>query len=140
MEGEQGVIASTGGGSAKGAERRERGDASGASAGTGMSGAGSTPNSSASGSESEAGGSTSGEAGGGRGTIGGEQQREGGNLDASERDGQKVVKLPEDIPVDGSGDDIVGRQIREAAVAMEEIDPKAAEALWDEYRKHTGIK
>ena len=54
--------------------------------------------------------------------------------------GQAAVKLPEDIPVDGSGDDVVGRQIREAAIAMQASNPAAAEKLWDEYRRHTGIK
>jgi hypothetical protein len=77
---------------------------------------------------------------GGEGTYGAEDQREGDAGEESERDGQMVENIPDDIPVDGSGDDIVGRQIREAAIAMQEVDPKAAEALWDEYRKHTGIK
>ena len=70
--------------------------------------------------------------------IGGEEQREG-DINKTENDG-RVVELPDDIPVDGSGDDVVGRQIREAAIAMQDIDPKAADALWDEYRKHTGMK
>jgi hypothetical protein len=77
---------------------------------------------------------------GGEGIGGNEETREGGDIDESDRDGAKVVKLPDDIPVDGSGDDVVGRQIREAAIAMQETNPAAAEKLWDEYRKHTGIK
>jgi hypothetical protein len=81
-------------------------------------------------------GSASG--GGGEGAFGGEEQREG-DINETESDG-RVVELPDDIPVDGSGDDVVGRQIREAAIAMQDIDPKAADALWDEYRKHTGMK
>ncbi|MDP6436657.1 MAG: hypothetical protein QF790_04355 [Gammaproteobacteria bacterium] len=140
MKGEQGAIASTGGGSTRGAERRESGDASTSSSGSGTSGAGSIPNIPAADSGSEAGGSTGGEAGGGRGTVGGEEKREGGDFEESGRDGQNVANIPEDIPIDGSGDDLVGRQIREAAIAMEEVDPKAAEALWEEYRKHTGLK
>ena len=43
---------------------------------------------------------------------------------------------PEDIP-SGRDDDVVARQIREAA--MSEPDPELREALWDEYRNYTGI-
>jgi hypothetical protein len=63
---------------------------------------------------------------------------EGGDYDESERDGAMVGDIPEDIPTDGSGDDQVAQQIREAAMA--ETDPDIREALWDEYRRHTGIK
>jgi hypothetical protein len=41
--------------------------------------------------------------------------------------------IPEDIP-DGSDDDVVARQIREAAMA--ETDPELREKLWEEYRKY----
>jgi hypothetical protein len=40
---------------------------------------------------------------------------------------------PEDIP-DGQDDDIVARQIREAA--EQETDPELREKLWEEYRKY----
>jgi len=40
---------------------------------------------------------------------------------------------PADIP-DGNDDDVVARQIREAA--MRETDPELREKLWDEYRKY----
>lgn len=40
---------------------------------------------------------------------------------------------PADIP-DGSDDDVVARQIREAA--MKESDPELREKLWQEYRKY----
>lgn len=43
---------------------------------------------------------------------------------------------PEDIP-SGRDDDIVARQLREAA--MREPDPVLREALWDEYRRYTGL-
>ena len=43
---------------------------------------------------------------------------------------------PEDIP-SGRDDDVVARQIREAA--MTEPDPELREALWEEYRSYTGI-
>ena len=48
------------------------------------------------------------------------------------------ARIPDDIPVDGSTDDQVAEQIREAALAEE--DPLIRDALWEEYRKHTGIK
>jgi len=43
---------------------------------------------------------------------------------------------PEDIP-GGRDDDVVARQLREAATS--EPDPVLREALWDEYRNYTGI-
>ena len=41
--------------------------------------------------------------------------------------------VPSDIP-DGSDDDIVARQLREAAT--KETDPELREKLWEEYRKY----
>lgn len=46
-------------------------------------------------------------------------------------------KPPEDIP-SGDNDDVVARQLREAA--MREPDPAVRKKLWDEYRKYKGIK
>jgi hypothetical protein len=43
---------------------------------------------------------------------------------------------PKDIP-SGNDDDVVARQLREAA--MSEPDPAVREKLWDEYRKYKGI-
>lgn len=43
---------------------------------------------------------------------------------------------PDDIP-SGRDDDVVARQLREAA--MSEPDPELREKLWDEYRRYTGI-
>ncbi|MEH6569772.1 MAG: hypothetical protein V7709_11880 [Halioglobus sp.] len=43
---------------------------------------------------------------------------------------------PTDIP-SGTDDDVVARQLREAA--MREPDPAIREKLWDEYRKYKGI-
>jgi hypothetical protein len=43
--------------------------------------------------------------------------------------------VPDDIP-SGRDDDIVARQLREAAI--QEPDPELREKLWDEYRKYTG--
>ena len=42
------------------------------------------------------------------------------------------IPIPDDIG-DGQGDDIVLRQIRDAA--MKESDPLLREKLWDEYRR-----
>jgi hypothetical protein len=39
---------------------------------------------------------------------------------------------------DGRDDDVVARQIREAA--MKEEDPAIREKLWDEYRRYKGIR
>jgi len=50
--------------------------------------------------------------------------------------GQPAYPVPEDIP-NGSDDDVVARQLREAA--MSEPDPELREKLWDEYRNYTGI-
>lgn len=44
-----------------------------------------------------------------------------------------VAAPPPDIP-SGDDDDVVARQIREAA--MRETDPKLREKLWEEYRKY----
>jgi hypothetical protein len=45
-------------------------------------------------------------------------------------------RVPADIP-DASGDDVVARQLREAAMA--EDDPELREKLWEEYRRYKGI-
>ncbi len=44
--------------------------------------------------------------------------------------------VPDDIP-DAKDDDIIARQLREAA--MQETDPVLKEKLWDEYRRYKGI-
>ncbi|MEY4640933.1 MAG: hypothetical protein RLZZ227_927 [Pseudomonadota bacterium] len=60
---------------------------------------------------------------------------------ASDRQGEfdntnATYPPPEDIP-SGDDDDVVARQLREAA--MREPDPELREKLWDEYRKYTGL-
>ena len=57
----------------------------------------------------------------GSATDGGEQQTD-----------TEIIPIPDDID-DGQGDDIVLRQIRDAA--MKEKDPVLRERLWDEYRR-----
>ena len=59
----------------------------------------------------------------------GQGQTEEGSSGTAAND---VIPIPEDID-DGQGDDIVLRQIRDAA--MKEKDPVLREKLWDEYRR-----
>ena len=66
--------------------------------------------------------------GGGSNTPGG-----GGGYGGGVKGGAGPNTVPSDIP-DGSDDDIVARQLREAA--MKETDPELRERLWDEYRKY----
>ena len=69
------------------------------------------------------------QSGGSGGSMGG---RQGGP--SAEAEG--AYPVPEDIP-GGDNDDVVARQIREAA--MNEPDPELRERLWDEYRRYTGL-
>ena len=55
---------------------------------------------------------------------------------SSARSPEQTFEPPDDIP-SGRDDDVVARQIRE--LAMSEPDPELREAIWDEYRKYTGI-
>ena len=74
------------------------------------------------------------EIGGGRYSVGGGMGGVG-----SGRAAQNTAKYPppSDIP-SGNDDDVVARQLREAA--MREPDPAVREKLWAEYRKYKGIK
>jgi hypothetical protein len=74
-----------------------------------------------SGGTGESAGERSGEQGGGGGVGGGAAGGSGPNT------------VPADIP-DGRDDDIVARQLREAA--MKETDPELRERLWEEYRQY----
>ncbi|GJM13081.1 MAG: hypothetical protein DHS20C12_14840 [Pseudohongiella sp.] len=55
---------------------------------------------------------------------------------ASSQPPPETFPAPEDIP-SGRDDDVVARQLREAA--MSEPDPELREALWQEYRNYTGL-
>ncbi|MFQ5635153.1 MAG: hypothetical protein ACE5G3_07470 [Gammaproteobacteria bacterium] len=140
---ERAGMASTGQGSGGSARQREAGDAKSVSDASGRGGAtggmADIPGR-ADRSDREGGADPSGEsaAGGGEGQADKQGEFEGGDVDESERDGARVAKIPDDIPADGRGDDQVARQIREAAMA--ERDPIIRDALWDEYRKHTGME
>ena len=63
----------------------------------------------------------------------GNANREG---DFSNTSPQETFETPDDIP-SGNDDDVVARQLREAA--MREPDPELRERLWDEYRAYTGL-
>ena len=70
----------------------------------------------------------------GGGSVGGGIGGSRGN--APPTDGAKYPP-PGDIPA-GNDDDVVARQLREAA--MREADPEVREKLWNEYRKYKGIE
>ncbi len=71
--------------------------------------------------------------GGGDGTAGETASSRTGSRSGGINTNMPGGPVPSDIP-DGSDDDIVARQIREAA--MKEQDPVLREKLWDEYRKY----
>ena len=73
-------------------------------------------------------GGQGGDVAAGSGTQGG-----GGGVGGGTKGGSGPRDVPADIP-DGRDDDIVARQLREAA--MKETDPELRERLWEEYRKY----
>jgi len=81
-------------------------------------------------------GTGAGDAAGGSGAGAG--PKSGTEIDAGvgqggEQQGESQTSSPDDVG-DGSDDDVVARQLREAAQA--ETDPELKEQLWDEYRKY----
>jgi hypothetical protein len=120
-----------------------------ATRGGGYSGAGSgETGATGEGGAGEPGDGTAGEAGpgegpmegggtsGGRGAAAGESSGEeggGGGVGGGTLGGSGPSAVPADIP-DGRDDDIVARQLREAA--MKETDPELRERLWEEYRQY----
>jgi hypothetical protein len=142
-------MAKAGTGSGRAAEGRESGDSSAvksASRGVGMDGPGSTaglPSAQGGGADGdgmEGGvpGSTPAGAEEGSEAGAGKNQGTGGGAESPSAEAGKVAKIPDDIPVDGSAEDQVAKQIRAAAEA--ETDPKIRDALWNEYRKQMGMK
>jgi hypothetical protein len=73
-------------------------------------------------------GGQGGDVAAGSGTQGG-----GGGVGGGAQGGSGSPDVPADIP-DGRDDDIVARQLREAA--MKEMDPELRERLGEEYRKY----
>lgn len=122
---------------------QERASSSGSASGGGAvgseseSGSGGESGESGVGESAEA-GDGSGYAGvpGGRGESAGQQPGEqggGGGVGGGATGGSGPNTVPADIP-DGRDDDIVARQLREAA--MKETDPELRERLWEEYRQY----
>ena len=75
-----------------------------------------------------------GESGSGNAEDGAQSSsQQGGVGGGGAKGGKGPMSVPADIP-DGKDDDIVARQIREAA--MKETDPELREALWEEYRRY----
>jgi hypothetical protein len=89
------------------------------------------------GSGEQGSGEASGQGEGGEGAgdqQGSGQQSSGGGVGGGgPKGGAGPAGVPSDIP-DGRDDDIVARQLREAA--MKETDPELRERLWEEYRKY----
>ncbi len=119
--------AAAGGGGAGGFDAAGEGE-SGAGTGTGAgAGAEKSPNGGAT-AETSAGGT------GGSPDIPAGEPAEGASSDAGGDPGQiSNGRVPPDVG-DGHDDDIVARQLREAAIA--EQDPALREKLWDEYRAY----
>ncbi|WP_405223181.1 hypothetical protein [Lentisalinibacter sediminis] len=69
------------------------------------------------------------------GGAGGSMRQEPGSVDQLTKE-QIGERTPGDIP-SGVDDDIVAKQLREAALAEE--DPELRERLWDEYRSYKGL-
>jgi len=112
------------------AQRAASGASGGESGESGQQG-GASGGSSGGSSGSESGGAEGAQgAGGGGASVSGQQgNATTGNGDQGDAD---IVPIPDDVG-DGRDDDIVLRQIREAA--MQERDPVLRERLWDEYRR-----
>ena len=86
-------------------------------------------------SAGSSGSAAGGSSGGGGGGTAGTEESQAGPLDGMS-DQEIASRTPDDIVVD-QYEDIVARQLREAALA--ESDPELRERLWDEYRKYKGI-
>ena len=82
------------------------------------------------------GGGQSGSSGGGGGGGGAGAVGEANDPLAGMDEQQVAERTPDDIEVI-IDDDIVAKQLREAALA--EDDPELRERLWDEYRKYKGM-
>jgi hypothetical protein len=100
--------------------------------GSGEGGSGAEGNS---GDSGDSGGMNDGSEGGNQGVEGDGGRPAGGPADSSIGSGEagNDSDQPEDIP-DGSDDDVVARQLREAA--EKENDPELKAKLWEEYRRY----
>lgn len=103
--------------------------------GGGRSGGGTVGLGEQAGEAGEGGGGTVGVVNNSAGGAGGSMRQEPGSVDQLSKE-QIGERTPEDIP-SGVDDDIVAKQLREAALAEE--DPELRERLWDEYRAYKGL-
>lgn len=103
--------------------------------GGGRSGGGSVGLGEQAGEDGEGSGGTVGVVNNSAGGAGGSMRQEPGSVDQLSKE-QIGERTPEDIP-SGVDDDIVAKQLREAALAEE--DPELRERLWDEYRAYKGL-
>ncbi len=76
-----------------------------------------------------------GDPGGSPQATGGYETRGMPSQNSAQRAPPATASVPEDIP-DARDDDIIARQLREAA--MNETDPELREKLWEEYRRYKG--
>jgi len=127
--GREGSAGGSGGEGAAGDDTEGGGGANGDGSG------GETKEAAGEGSDTGAGASGTGGEGGQGGDVaaGSGTQGGGGGVGGGAKGGGGPRDVPADIP-DGRDDDIVARQLREAA--MKETDPELRERLWEEYRKY----
>ncbi|MDH5271900.1 MAG: hypothetical protein OEY13_02365 [Gammaproteobacteria bacterium] len=127
--GREGSAGGSGGEGAAGDDTEGGGGANGDGSG------GETKEAAGEGSDTGAGASGTGGEGGQGGDVaaGSGTQGGGGGVGGGAKGGGGPREGPADIP-DGRDDDIVARQLREAA--MKETDPELRERLWEEYRKY----
>jgi len=145
---EHGTGVGAGSGSGSGGEGEGAGEGEGGGAG-GSSGAGGSASGSTGGASEKRGGrdkeTTGGRESGGAGgkdkstgsAAGGSRAGGGGRVVTSDPEGTPAgtddTRVPADVG-DGHDDDVVARQLREAALSEE--DPAIREKLWDEYRRY----
>jgi hypothetical protein len=104
-------------------------------AGTGGT-AGTLPSSSGSGGQMPGDPGAPGDPGGAQQQTGGYEPRGMPSQNSPQRAPPATAgNVPDDIP-DARDDDIIARQLREAA--MNETDPELREKLWEEYRRYKG--
>ena len=125
--------AGSAGGSGAAGEGGDDAEGSGAANGDGSGGQGNQGQ--GEGTDPRGGTSGTGGTGGEGGDVvaGSGAQGGGGGVGGGAKGGGGPRDVPSDIP-DGRDDDIVARQLREAA--MKETDPELRERLWEEYRKY----
>jgi hypothetical protein len=122
------------GGEGEGGSGEDQGIAQRAASGASGSESGGQQGGASSGGESSSSGEQSGadSSGGGGGSAPPGEESATGNSGEDDQGSGDIIPIPDDVG-DGRQDDIVLRQIREAA--MNEKDPVLRERLWDEYRR-----